>query len=300
MRRILLSTALLLVGCSQVQPITHVNKNTETINSPPKLIEYISISRSPDKDIGISWDINKTKGSDLVKNIYPLTIPKDKYETESEYKHRIAKVNDIVIRGINRLGSEYSTSFYYDPDTEEMKPKNEILSSGRLQTMSYYEENNGGDSGVGQFYSVSISESTTKKNNQYIGTNAFGVSKSIENLETESYILVIGKVDDFYKMADFSYNNCKIPINEMKQYDRYIAIEYLAKLKPPYSKKTMGYFHSPTIDEPYRVKDQLYVFVGDLLAARLVNTKTNKIYDCDIQIVVRHRDWFNRKQLQPK
>lgn len=283
-----------LVGCAETNITSDIRegKYDEFTKNEPELIKYISIPRSPDNKSGASWEISKTKGRDLVKNVYPLTVPKGKYETESEYRGRLSKVDNVIIRGVNGLGSEYSTSFYYDPDTEELKTKDSISQSGELQTMSYYDEDNNADSGVGKFYSVIISEGLTKKNNHYIGSNAFGVSRNIENLETESYELVIGKVDDFYQRADFSYKNCKIPINEMRKNDKYIAVEYLAKLKSPYSKKTIGYNHSPTIDEPYRVDDQRYVFIGDLLAARLINKKTGKIYDCDLQIVIRHRDWF--------
>ncbi|UAN43835.1 hypothetical protein KGP17_15190 [Serratia sp. JSRIV001] len=206
--------------------------------------------------------------------------------------------NELAKRNKRGESSEYIVhSVTYAPYNNTWSKKGWLAGTDAFKKGTYnvreYLEVNAGEAGairnaVG-WYGFPVDKHVTTNHDTYEGANAFGVTAQVERLRYKGAILVFGNnginpdsripVDaDIEVIGD-------LPINLSH---RDCKIEYLARVKALGHGVVSGMGDkSPTLDSPDDIRGDVVVFNADLIAARLVNTKTGEVYPAKLRWVFR-------------
>ncbi|WP_210403412.1 hypothetical protein, partial [Erwinia sp. OAMSP11] len=175
-----------------------------------------------------------------------------------------------------------------------LSPSSVIYKSGTYLISGYYEGRGDGVSrkDMAGWYGFHIESSETTKTGHYVGTNAFGVTKDVEVLNTKGAAIIFGTTmsPGGYVVPVWADINVigDIPA-DVNMSD--LRIEYLAKIETIGNQDFTG-SSSPTLNNP---TDSLHItknYTGELIAARLVNIKNKEIYPVKMEWVFRTRDAF--------
>lgn len=223
------------------------------------------------------YDWNTSPVEKEVINLIKSMPERDKYESQADYKKRMAIVDGKVFK--TSTGIE---NFTYNPNTQQLSIEKDV-SSYLLQTNSsdYHEYEVDGSMSI-NFSTLRLIGVSDEKIDSYIGSNAYGVTTEVTVSEFTTSRLVFDKIKQLNYSRYLSLNDeCKIPNNEFREYKDDIQVEVLAKLQYPYYLR--GYSSKgATLDSPSEEKNNLDYLRGEILAARLINGQTGEIYNCQI------------------
>lgn len=170
-----------------------------------------------------------------------------------------------------------------------------IVYAGTYKRDNFF-EGNGNDGGVSSrdmagWYGFHVNMAETTKHGHYTGVNAFGVSAKVEQLNTSGAEIVFGstQINDGSPEAVWADIDVigavpeDVNLNDLK-------IEYLARITG--LQRTVIDRNTPTLSNPSYTAHRTQIVTGDLLAARLINAKTGKVYPVKLEWVFRTRNAF--------
>ncbi|MFC6377580.1 hypothetical protein [Tatumella terrea] len=269
MKKAIFLCSLLITGCSPIKyNYDYLNDNSLT-TLPTHLPTVVNI---PESSNLASWGRPVT-GELLLKKLgrHP---EKASDESKAEYQARIPDVDGLSFTSVG------FKVFDYDPDTEKLSfsgtdPDN--LGSG---FESYSESKNFDD--VGQYFGLGMIGGGSVDVGSYEASNAFGVTAVVNKTKSTGFQVVFGKKMSMQLVRMDFDGDCKISPHEYRKVKNNLAIEYIAKLIYPYIYKAYS-GTAPTIDSPYQDSGYVYYFRTELLAARLIDFKSHKIYPCKMK-----------------
>jgi len=245
-----------------------VRAAVEVNQEPDNKIEDIPTSR-PDGEWPAASSFSKE-----YKKLKSQKLEKDKYESDENYRRRIAtaKTNAIVGSSIFRVEydanskiisvSQYSGEGYFS----------------RLGEALYHENNDY------SFYGHVVS-SGSKDVGSYTASNAFGATTNVSVVSSTNDYFVFGKQKSISGPVSLQISpDCKADPQELKKSGDYLTVEYLVNPVAPFVFESSGY-KSPTFSSPTRESTENRFIRADLVAARLKYFKTEKILNCSIKIV---------------
>lgn len=186
-------------------------------------------------------------------------------------------------------------------------PYNNVLTSQGLsipRSITYsgtylnrdFAENSGSDSVITSrdmsgWYGFHVDSSEITKHGSYVGANAFGISADVEVLNTLGAEIIFGSTQINEGNPETIWADIDIKGQMPKDVNvKDLRIEYLAKINGLSSNHID--ITSPTIFNPSDMSHKTQVFMGELLAARLINIKTGEIYPVQLEWVFRSREAF--------
>ena len=269
MKKIIFLCSLLITGCSPIKyNYDYLNDDSLTTLSAP-LPTVVNIPQSS----GAALWSRPVTGDSLLRRLgrHP---EKSNDESKAEYQ---ARIPDVAGLSFTSIGFKV---FDYDPDSEKLSfsdadPDN--LGSG----FESYSESKSFDD-IGQYFGLGMIGGGSVDVGSYEASNAFGVTAVVNKTKSTGFQVVFGKKMPM-QLARMDFNgDCKISPPEYRKVKNNLAIEYIAKLVYPYIYKSYS-GTAPTIDSPYQDSGYVYYFRTELLAARLIDYKSHKVYPCKIK-----------------
>lgn len=265
MRKGLFLLPLFIAGCTvQSHNYDYLNNYSLPVVQP-KAPDSISIPEGNNEEWG-----GIISGDKLLSKL-GKSPEKNDDESKSEYMARMSGIEGLAFTTI-----DYKM-FDYDPDSEELKFSNADPDNLGRGFTSYSEKRHYED--MGQFFGFGMKGGKSIDLGSYEGSNAFGATATVNKSKTTTFKVVFGE-KSAYQVARIDFEGgCKITPSEYRAVKNDLAIEYISKLKYPYIFK--GYSGSaPTLDSPYQDSETIYYFRSELIAARLIDKKSMKVYPC--------------------
>ncbi|EMK2624077.1 hypothetical protein V8R35_001576 [Klebsiella michiganensis] len=266
----LLFTSVVVTGCANTPRnynyLHQFNDKLESGVFKEKIIEY------PTSYNEIDWQ-HPIKGQELLDKIISKR-GKSNHETEQEYRNKNIDVDGFVF-------SVYSNwDFDYDAEKESITFTD--YGDGYLSSYAstYTSESDFKD--VSMYIGYPISGDITKNIGGYYGSNAFGATAYVTKNVSRRFIIIPYKKNDIYEKNKLIFvNGCKVDREEFKKHNGDMLVQFMSRLIYPYVKTDVNY-QTPTLDNPISNDISIYMFRVDILAARLINVKSGKIYPCQI------------------
>lgn len=260
---------LVLAGCSPYQRVETFQDRDEVKNSYGPHIEEVKIPVSAN---GSEWG-RSVSGDSILRRLGKNPI-KGIDESKAEYDVRMSRVDGLTFTSLS-----YHV-FEYDPDTQDVSFSSADPNSLTRAAGSYSEDRNFED--MGSFMAIGMIGGSSVDAGKYVGSNAFGTSVVVSKTKSRGFKVIFGKKGKFQRARMDFDGSCKISPPEYRKHKSDLGVQYIARLIYPYVFK--GYSGiSPTISMPYDESEDVYYFRVQILAARLIDSKTMQVFPCKIK-----------------